>query len=589
MADDRNPFERLFDPSGGNSPATEFLGTIGRAMGVPTQQERFGEAQGGAMQQLSTIQSQGNLTPQQTILRYMQTPEGQKLFQSGDPRAMDVLRQWGQMVQQPTPQISSVGPGSTGFATTPGQVQNLGQTPNAPTTTNVPQGSQLYSNAPGMGQIGANPAMPQVQGVGAGSQPYQITPNGVTPLARNPTENMQNADYWQGLAKVPAAQMQEIAQWQLTPQDQRPDQKERAIADMVKNNQIDPVIGQKLIAGILQVKPVMNAAGENTGFIQIIDLSQPNPQTGAPNVSVVKPTVNQGEQGAVTPTPENPKGIKDPNKLSMFLGSGLWPTSLSYLQQGAQNLISPNIDVTEGKGQQAQQRQQQIDDLKFALTLFPEGDGKTNIVIKEAQGLIKTGVMSDPLTATRSGIRLYDMAKRELDVDTKMNIGNTTKDEVQRAARRIQGWSNILRVLPERDDMVALERSILDGTSGVPTAATAPGILMRGTVNAVRQGYNQGTGKPNSLEPPAQTTQPQAPAPVQQQQPQGGDTTQQPQKKTEVPAPREAVGAANIESMPVAKILQLDPANLSPTEHAALRKRIQLIRDQRAKSTRIEH
>lgn len=588
MADGRNPFERVFNPDGGG-----IGGLIGSAFGVQTQQERFGDVQSKAMQELSRLQQEGNLTPQQTILKFMGTPQGMELFTSGDPKAMDSLTKWAATVQAPTPQVNSVGPGSQPIITQPGGYTALPQNQSTPTIHGGTPGSPTYiARSDGSVQnMGTTPITPQVNSVAPGARAMVTNPDGsVTDRGTTPTTMVQDFMGMVGLSKMSPEKMQELATLWATPNESRSTDKQVALKALVDSGVLDAGTANKILGGIIQIKPVFNSVGENTGDIQIIDMSNPT----APQMNVVRPGAGTGGNvGATAPTKENPKGIKDPEKLTMFLGTGVWPQGLSYLNTIVKSVIDPSLDVTGGEGDKATARNRNLDNLNFALTLFPEGDGKTNLVIKEAQALA-AGKFTDNLDAVRQGIRLYDLANRELAADEQITMKNSSKDQALRAQRRIEGWRGILRALPERADMEALEDSIRKGTAGAQTLRTGVQALVGAagkTTAAVSDAAN----------PPAVAP---APAPGQQPAPQRTQEAPQPGQSTVAPAPapvpargsngaskavdpNEAPTAAlpadqgvkDIQTMPVGRLLKLAPEKLTPPQRKALLDRIKEIRE----------
>lgn len=548
MADGRNPFERVFNPDGGG-----LGGLIGSAFGVQTERERYGDSNAQAMQELSKIQQEGQLTPQQTILKFMQTPAGMQLFTSGDPKAMDTLSKWAATVQAPTPQVTAVGPGSQPIVTQPGGY------------TALPQ----------------NPAMPTIHGGGPGQRTLVARSDStVTDMGTQPSTQVQDFLQMVGLGKLAPEKIQELATIWATPDAQRTTDKQAAVQALVASGKIDPVVANKILGGIIQVKPVFNPSGENTGLVQIIDLS--NPQS--PQVNVITPNAGTGGTiGATAPTKENPAGVKDPDKLTMFLGTGIWPQGLSYLDSTVRSVIAPNLDVTGGEGQKATNRNRYLDNLRFALTLFPEGDGKTNKVIEEAQKLL-SGKFTDNLDAVRQGIRLHDLSQTELAADERITMAGTSKDQYNRAQRRIEGWRTILRALPDRADMEVLEDRILKGTAGAQTLGTG----VRAGYNAISQtGQAVSAATQNTPLPPPKpqdAAQPQSTvAPAEATQPQSGRQPAAPKNEdpgvtdTKTPA-LEQQGIKDIQTMPVAKLLKIDPTKLTPVQRKALLQRIEEIR-----------
>ena len=114
MADDSNPFTRLFEPAGIQSQAGVFdpFGFVGRLAGLPSTQERLGGLQGTVAKELSDEVTSNGGNPQQAIMKVIQGTNGQALFSSGDPNAMKVFSDFVKTVQPPPPTQVHTAPGA---------------------------------------------------------------------------------------------------------------------------------------------------------------------------------------------------------------------------------------------------------------------------------------------------------------------------------------------------------------------------------------------------------------------------------------------------------------------------------------------
>jgi hypothetical protein len=102
-------YSSLFDPEAGG-----LTGLIGRAAGMPTREEDYqrqqGAMRGPALQAMTQRLEQG-MSPQQAVIDFVRTPEGQEFFMQGED-AMGQIREFMQL---------AVAPPEEGVALSPGQ------------------------------------------------------------------------------------------------------------------------------------------------------------------------------------------------------------------------------------------------------------------------------------------------------------------------------------------------------------------------------------------------------------------------------------------------------------------------------------
>ena len=85
MAD--NPFTSSYHSILDPGQSGTIMGTIGGLMGAPTASQAAGSATGQALQELSALRDQG-LSPQQSLLKFFQTPTGHDFFVNAGPNGL---------------------------------------------------------------------------------------------------------------------------------------------------------------------------------------------------------------------------------------------------------------------------------------------------------------------------------------------------------------------------------------------------------------------------------------------------------------------------------------------------------------------
>ena len=246
---ERNPFERLFNPDNPSGSAVGgLLGTIGSALGMPTNRERMGALSGQVMQELMAAHGQG-LDPQRAIMQVVQSPSGQRLMGSGDPNAMNVFGDFLKAIQPPPP--VQVSPG---------------------TTTLDP-----YTHKPTM---------------------------------TAPTTDQQNFDAFIKRGGVTAEKAAKIAELHALPADQRPGLLERTVDEGVAAGDYSPEVGRAVKSGMLDMTLVKDPFGRNLG---VAVTNRPQALSGNQRVSQAFLPFPQQQTGLPTAMGEAERGHRAGN------------------------------------------------------------------------------------------------------------------------------------------------------------------------------------------------------------------------------------------------------------------------------------
>lgn len=470
MAEGDNPFSNTYrailDP---NQNGT-IMGAIGGMLGSPTAKQAAGTATGSALSQLATLRAQG-MTPQQSLLKFFQTPEGQDFFTNAGPDGLKSLTDGLTATQPPAPTLHNLGPGGKLFSTdaTSGKTTMIADNPK---TTDVPS-------------------------------------------------DVTSFNYFATLAKLPPATIREFAAGKIDP-NKDPSGSEKAIDKLVTDYGLDPRTAEALKAGQVKVLPLKNEFNQDTGSVSVVDLTNPgaptnivlNPTNKTPQAGGANPPVSPApgttpETGAGTgvlpPSPEpvvKPQSIPEKNpayfgsKSSMFLGSGAVATTLGAASKLSEQ-ISPNLIIPEGA--KAEDRQTLIDTLRSSLSAMGQLGGGIGVNKGVLEGYLKlapTGGMSEsPHSAIQKAIRLQEHIEQEIQAEeAKISNNRLTTDEKKAAVTRAEGWKRVQRDLPTRPEMENMEKAIREGTAGAPTVESAVGSLVGAGKKALTSVKNQASG-----------------------------------------------------------------------------------------------
>jgi hypothetical protein len=457
-----NAFSALLNPDK-QGTITGFLGGM---LGKPTESQYQGSAIGTAAKSISDLQAQG-LSPQQAVMKFMQTPEGMDFFTANGSNSMDQLAKLISNTTPPDPKAIGLKPGETGM-------------------------------------------------ISQGGKP-------LTGVMSVPTSDVQSFNQFMTIAGANPQRIRELADLQMDPTAKNTTAKERAIDSMVSTGAIDAATGDKLKAGTYQVIPATDNFGNTTGDVSIIDISDPknvknvliragqggntpapSPGTNPPAVTNVPPsgpgvTPDKGAGAGVLP-PTSGSSAFDPdaakyfgNKANMFLGAGVVPNLL-----GAASKVSETIDpsLIIPQGATANDRKTLLDQTNNAITAMGAeagGFGINKATLKTFQALVPSAdVTSSPHAEIQKGIRLLQKVQEEITAEEGIiKNGDVPQQEKVAAAKRIEGWRRVERTLPSMDEMASMEKAIRNGTAGADTIAsgvnTAIGAGKKAVTSATKQ------------------------------------------------------------------------------------------------------
>jgi hypothetical protein len=498
MADNPFNYSSLLDP-GPRSQGT-MMGFIGGLMGSPTARQAAGSATGAALQELSALRDQG-MPPQQALIKFLQTPNGQAYFTNAGPNGLKSL------------------------------VEGLQATvPPAPTMHNVPEGGQLYATSPGSGDpkmVAQNPKRYPNQVLGPQDKMVDAQGN---PLAENTNvkpgdtpANVQSFKYFSALANLPQAEIKRLAALQLDPSANKATVESNAIDDLVSRFNLDPALGEKMKAGAIKVLPLKNSVGQDTGAVTIVDLTtgdvrmvDPNKQgtpatnTGAPSEAPAGTSPATGARTGALPAvkPQLPKSGTEGNaafgsKDDMALGAG--PVSKVL---GAATTLSEAVDpkLIIEEGAKARDRETMLNTLRSNLQSIGTIGGGMSSNKGLIEGYVKTYLdqgffTSSPHSQVSKLIRLHETAEKNIAEETERAQNPNLPNEVKKQAfETVAGWQRVLSSMPDYKTLINQEKAIRAGTAGAPTVSGAANTLVKSGAKALTEGKKQ-AGEVDTLKP----------------------------------------------------------------------------------------
>lgn len=463
---DYTPFNAMLDPEKSGT-LTGFLGGI---MGNPTREQAAGGAQGMAVQAITQMIQQGK-SPQEATLAFFQTPQGQDFFANAGPDGVTRLASAIQSTQAPPPTMTTLSPGSMAIQTDPRSGKEIGRFSN-------PQSFAPTIVKPGEQAIDRN-----------GTKIAENT---------NPdlTNEQKNFNFFVGISRLPPEEIRKLAAAQIDPNAKNRDTaKEKAIDDMVERFGLDPRTAAALKAGTIMLKEITTEFGQGTGSFGIIDLTKPNegfkiikplegsnpPVPGSGLTDVQGTTPGTGSAAGALPAAKTggrvdlTKGNKNfGDKASMFLGAGAVSHILGAASNVSEQLNTGNI-IPEGA--QATDRQNLINNLRSSITAMGqmgEGISVNKGTVESYMKLAPTGGFTEtPYEAVQKGIRLYEKVTQEISAEQESLRNTGAPMEVRKAAaKRIEGWSRVLRDLPTQEQLLAMEKGLREGTAGAMDVAS---------------------------------------------------------------------------------------------------------------------
>jgi hypothetical protein len=478
------------------------LGGLMQSMGIQTKQQVQAANDAKIFQALTSQMQQGG-SPQQAILKFLQTPDGVQLMTR--PGASDTLERWSKTITPPPPTAIQTAPGNN---------------------------SQIYQSGQKTGEVNQPPAetqnfrsgVPTYVNTGPGGQTTQFTKGQPTAnINQTPVETQNFFNLGKG-ANVPENIMQVLAQGQMGgPNSQLP----IAVANLVKSGVIDQAMGDKLLGGMVSIMRGLNESGEETSQYFQIDkasghVTPLNPQSigGTPTVSI--PATTPGNQPLNLPaTAFNQDGSINGNYLTatkyMGLGSGALNHALTIAGHVVRTFDPTNPDANS---QIASVRHDQLDQLKTSLAaLGAERNGRlrvmTDLWLDQA-----TSKWTDPVDAYNGFLamnnRLRTLMATELGNIQRAQGPNGNHEEAKMARSTIDAIQNALSAMPTKEDSEWMLGELKKGTAPVTTLGTVGSsawTLGSGVVGAVagavsgqgNQPVNPGRSLPQQVREPGAT------------------------------------------------------------------------------------
>jgi len=492
-----NPFEAV--ANGGYSAALDpgpqsqgtILGAVGGLLGMPTAREAAGGATGRALQELSVLREQG-LPPQQALLKWFQTPSGQDFFTRAGPEGLKTLTD-GLMATQAPP----------------------------PTVHNVPEGGMLAQTNPTTGQTSValtNPKRYPNQVLGP--QDKMFDANG-RPLAENTNTrpgdtpaDVQSFQFFSQLSGLPQEEIKRLAGAKLDPNSSKATVESNAIDSLVERYGLSPALAEKLKGGLIKVMPLKNSVGQDTGQVNIVDLTtnqsvllDPTKQgapaeQGAPQQALPGATPSTGAPvgtlpGVPVPKPR-PSGTQgNPafgSKEDMALGSGPVSKVLGAATKVTE-AIDPRLIIDEGA--KANDRETMLGTLRSNLQSIGTIGGGLSSNKGLIEGYVKTYLdqgffTSSPHSQVQKLIRLHEVAQKNIEDETQRANNPSLPNEVKKQAfETVAGWERVLGSMPSYETLINQEKAIKNGTAGAPTVSGAANTLVKSGAKALTEGKRQ--------------------------------------------------------------------------------------------------
>lgn len=514
---DRGPFERIFNvdnPEG--TPFGAMLGTVGQVAGFKTAGERAQDAQGQALSQMSAEVSAG-ATPQQALLNFLKSPQGQEAFSRG--MTVDIANKFMQAVNT-TPTVGAVGPGQTPVITRPGQpgVEYGQQTPTTEQATartiaptkEVGPGVSLAQQPQGQYGFQTGPAAPTTEqstsrtiaptvGVGPGVTLAQQPQGeyGYKPGFNNKTTESQSFDNLKQYAQLPPNVLADIAKLNMLPADQRDSELKRLTDTAVQNGSIGQEVADKLRTGyyggngVIRMIPKLNRVGEEIGTT-ILDMGANNGRGASMEV------LNNGYSptGGATPAPGSPAAATAgspprTNKSLMFFGTGLPANILAPLGQVVRGTLG--VDIPIGGSEAASDNIRNLTALQTSLIQMAKEGGGLGVPARVISAATNMGPQSstwgDPKTAVSHAIDLHAQLSDEMSKDTaKLNDIQASKQEKHRAEQRITAYQQIMSQLPPLSEMTMLQKDMATGGPITRANEVSVGNVGRAAIQAATAG-----------------------------------------------------------------------------------------------------
>lgn len=521
-------FTNFFDPSNTSTPFSNIMGTFGKLMGVPTQQQRQSAADAATFQRLTDMYQQTG-SPQKAILQFMNTPDGVQLMSR--PGMKDTLDRWVKTITPPPPVQYNTPAGTNSQFYVPGQPNTVPHEQNQP-----PEAAQnMTAGVP-------NPVTTPGGSTTTNMNPKSVERGSPASISVAPAET-QNFVALNGLAHFSQPQLQAIAKYSLVPGASG--QMALAIDNIVQNGGMPADVGDKFKAGIYQIVQGTDETGHLTNQFYMVDKSgigtgEPpkimplTPQLGGAN----GPTMpGQGAQQFKSNTPAAqpyviPQSAIDPktgeidgntaltDKRFMFTSVGMLNHTVMFLGN-----ILRNIDVTnpDEASKQASAHHDQLDNFEAAVASLASGNNNRLKGVLDKWLELTPNRFTDVVDAYQQAIQLRAHLEESRGYYNNFLYDNSKSEKTRQEARdTISKIDGVLMTMPTLPEMYQVMGDVSSGKQpvmGPGEAIESVGNLVKGAFGKVfGGGGNQqqppGPNAPSNAQPagkaqpPASQSQP---------------------------------------------------------------------------------
>lgn len=464
MADESNPFTRLFSPVQ-NSPDTIF-GMVGRAAGLETPEA----IQGEAVKQLAEMQQQNpNQDPSRTFMTWVATPKGQEVFSKDQNLLKSIGQDFIAAIRPPQATIApNVGEGQSQGRYDPYTGKEISRFTN-PGFHGVPAETTPVQSTPGGLRMSAQ--TPKAMTVGAGSAPAIVNNGKVSVGPTVPTVKEQETAgliNQAGLTGTPKARQIAESQVQTVEGAQR-----QAIDAM----DIPANLKLALKAGTLEWKEDKNGAGEGMGSYQLYDKSG----TVVPLPPKVKEEVSR------VLSPPEPYNVEDP-KHNMHFGAGAGSIGISewgkLVRQANPTWNNPTSETLD-------QLRNNLKNIHAAMAGLQQGANGLGISEAKIKRILETGPSlgfnADAKSTLNRMIALGKNMATEIDANQAvMKDPMAPHEAYKKAYDQNVAYNRVLRTLPTPEQMQGAKTAIESGK--LPSFTPSPEKVIEETGKAVKEG-----------------------------------------------------------------------------------------------------
>jgi hypothetical protein len=298
--------------------------------------------------------------------------------------------------------------------------------------------------------------------------------------ATQPTTELQNTSGFMGLANLSPAETQTFGRAMLGKMTADPNnqtQKEAAMKQLVDAGKVDPLTAQKMLAGIIQVIPTLDANGNRTGMVAVdlTDMMQDGDPSKAKSVVIGGQNGGAGGYQPAGASVDPATGKKNPVSGDIIFGAGVVGNA-AETAGGILGNITPKLSGQEYVGYRTA-----LTAIKANVNSLMNVNSRLAAEVKIYNDMVdKDGWTSNPVDQGVALLNLHDMADRNIAYDNMIlsstNPRLATNDNRTKASTELAALGQLKENLPSRDDLI---RAIAEAQGG------------RGTI---QQGIEQGAG-----------------------------------------------------------------------------------------------